>query len=154
MKVKFKYGIGSFAGTLEAATFYETPNGGASFMRKWVMPKITDNNIELGSISKNLSRIWKECSTAYKADMLTYCDLYRAHFKDLNDEFQGYIGSYAMFVKMFYAFADANGEAVDLKSLSYGDLATLFPEILSVAASTDYGFIPPVPGAELLTENM
>lgn len=154
MKVKFKYGIGSFAGTLEDATFYETPNGGASFMRKWVMPKITDNNMELGSISKNLSKIWKSCSEAYKADMQTYCELYRAHFKDLNDEFQGYIGSYAMFVKMFYAFADASGEAVDLKSLSFGDLATLFPEITSIAASAEQRFIPPVPGAELLTENM
>lgn len=154
MKVKFKYGIGSFAGTLEAATFYETPNGGASFMRKWVMPKITDNNIELGSVSKNLAKIWKECSADYKADMLTYCDLHRAYFKDLNNEFQGYIGTYAMFVKMFYAFEAANGGSVDLKSLSYGDIDTLFPEIVSVAAAADAGFIPNVPGAELLTENM
>lgn len=154
MKVKFKYGIGSYSGTLDLATFYETKNGNASFMRRWVKPRQTDNNVELGAVGKNLALIWAEASANYKADMETYCQLYNAYFKDDENVFQANISKYAMFTKMFYAFAKASGSAVDLKSLSYGDLDTLFPEVTNLASACDEGFLPFVPGAELLTESM
>lgn len=154
MKVKFKYGIGSYSGTLDLATFYETKNGNASFMRRWVKPRQTDNNVELGAVGKNLAIIWAEASANYKADMTTYCQLYNAYFKDEENVFQANISKYAMFTKMLYAFAEASGSAVDLKSLSYGDLDTLFPEVTKLASACEEGFLPFVPGAELLTESM
>ena len=43
---------------------------------------------------------------------------------------------------------------MDLKSLSYGDLDTLFPEVTDIASSVDEGFLPYVSGSELLTESM
>jgi len=43
---------------------------------------------------------------------------------------------------------------VDLKSLSYGDLATLFPDVTTIASAVDAGFLPSVSGADLLTESM
>lgn len=154
MKVKFKYGIGSYSGTLDLATFYETKNGNASFMRRWVKPRQTDNNVELGAVGKNLAIIWAEASANYKADMTTYCQLYNAYFKDEENVFQANISKYAMFTKMLYAFAEASGSAVDLKSLNYGDLDTLFPEVTKLASACEEGFLPFVPGAELLTESM
>ena len=154
MKVKFKFGIGSYAGTIDLATFYETKNGNGSFMRKWVKPKLTDQNAELGSIGKNLAQIYREVSAAYKEQLGTYVNLYNTAVSDSEDIFQVRVNKYAMFIKMFYAFAAANGGSVDLKSLSFGDLATLFPEIINIAAACNEGFLLSVPGCELLTENM
>lgn len=154
MKVKFKYGIGSFAGTLDLATFWETPFGGGSFMRKYVKPKLTEHNAELGSASKNLAMIYRECSDAYKSDLRTYAHIYSREIHDPNDPFQGRANGYSIFTKLFYALAAANVGTVDLKTLSFGDLATLFPGITNVAASVDEGFLPHVTGSELLTETM
>lgn len=154
MKVKFKYGIGSFSGTLELATFYETPNGGASFMRRWVKPKLTAQNAELGVISKNMATMWGECSEDYKANLVIYCEKYQVHYRDPENPFQIKPTSFAMFVKMFYRLAAANIGTIELKSLSFGDLSTLFPEITNVNSAINEGYLEFVPGCELLTENM
>ncbi|MDY0325353.1 MAG: hypothetical protein RBQ87_04160 [Candidatus Cloacimonadaceae bacterium] len=151
MKTKFKYGIAAYSGTIDEITFASYKNGAVCIARKYVVPKRTDNNDELGSVGKNLAIIYKECSEAYKSDLRTYADLYA---REVTGPRKIAPNSYAIFVKMFYAFAEANGGSVDLKSLSYGDLDTLFPEVTDIASSVDEGFLPYVSGSELLTESM
>ncbi len=151
MKTKLKYGISAYSGTIDEITFASYKNGAVCIARKYVVPRLTENNAELGSVTKNLATIYKECSADYKSDLRTYADLYA---REISGAKKIAPNGYAIFIKMFYAFAAANGGSVDLKSLSYGDLDTLFPEIVSIAASVDAGFLPSVTGAELLTENM
>ena len=154
MKVKFKYGIGSYSGTLDMATFYETKRGGASFMRKWVMPRATEQNTILAKKSTNISNIWKQTSGEYKDDMETYCNLYEATGPDAQNPFHVKITSYAMFTRMMYKFEATSGDTVDLVSLSFGDITTLFPELTTIAASCAVGVLVDVPGADLLTKEM
>ncbi|MCB5263150.1 MAG: hypothetical protein LHW64_01120 [Candidatus Cloacimonetes bacterium] len=151
MKTKFKYGISAYSGTIDEITFGSYKNGTVCIARKYVMPKLTENNAELGTTAKNLATIYGECSEDYKSDLRTYADLYARQVSGPKK-----IGpnGYAIFVKLFYTVAAANLGTVDLKSLSYGDLSTLFPEITNIAASVNEGYLPYVTGAELLTENM
>lgn len=151
MKTTFKYGISAYSGTIDEITFGSYKNGSICIARKYVKPKLTENNAELGSVAKNLATIYSNCSEAYKSDLRTYADLYS---REVSGARKIGANSYAIFVKLFYTFAAASGEAVDLKSLSYGDLATLFPEVTNIAASVDQGFLPVVTGYDLLTENM
>ena len=154
MKVKFKYGIGSYSGTLDMATFYETKRGGASFMRKWVKPRETEQNVRLANISKSIANLWSQVSQAYKDDMFTYCNLYEATGPDAQNPFHVKITSYAMFTRMMYKFEEIKGGSVNLISITYQDIATLFPELVSVATACDEGYLVSVPGAELLVESM
>lgn len=151
MKTTFKYGISAYSGTIDEITFGSYKNGAVCIARKYVVPKLTENNAELGSVAKNLANIYSNCSEAYKSDLRTYADLYAREVSGARK-----IGpnSYAIFIKLFYAFAAANDGSVDLKSLSYGDLATLFPEVINIAASVDEGLLPRVLGYDLLTADM
>jgi hypothetical protein len=151
MKTKLKYGISAYSGTIDEITFGSYNDGAVCIARKWVMPTLTDNNTELGSVAKNLAEIYGECSTEYKSDLRTYADLYG---RQISGPRQLAPNGYGLFVKMFYAFSDANAGSVDLKSLSYGDLATLFPDVTTIASAVDAGFLPNVSGADLLTESM
>jgi hypothetical protein len=151
MKTKLKYGISAYSGTIDEITFSSYENGSVCIARKWVMPTLGDNNAELGSISKNLSKIYAECSEEYKSDLRTYAYLYRTQRRETGKLAPN---SYSHFVKQFYAFRDDNEATVDLKTLSFGDLMSLFPEITSVAEAVEAGYLPNVVGAELLTADM
>nr|MDK2851082.1 hypothetical protein [Candidatus Cloacimonadota bacterium] len=151
MKTKLKYGISAYSGTIDEITFSSYDNGRICIARKWVMPTLSDNNVELGSVSKNLSQIYSECSEEYKSDLRTYAYLYRTQNKEAGKLAPN---SYCHFIKQFYAFRDANEATVDLKTLSLGDLTSLFPEITSIAQAVEAGYLPSVVGAELLTASM
>ena len=49
MKVKFKYGIRTFSGTVDEMTYGSFKKGKVCIGRRWVMPRLTDNNAALGS---------------------------------------------------------------------------------------------------------
>ncbi len=151
MKTKLKYGISAYSGTIDDITFSSYKNGKVCIARKWVMPTLTANNAEIGSAAKNLSAIYAQCSEEYKSDLRTYADLYA---REITKDRELPPNSYGLFVKMFYAFRAENDGMVDLKSVSYDDLITLFPDVTSIATAVEAGFLPRVSGSELLTESM
>jgi len=151
MKTKLKYGLSAYSGTIDEITFSSYENGRICIARKWVMPTLNDNNAELGSASKNLSKIYSECSEDYKSDLRTYAYLYRTQRQEYGKLPPN---SYSLFVKLFYAFRDENEGTVDLKTLSFGDLSTLFPEVTSIADAVEAGYLPRLVGSELLTASM
>lgn len=154
MKVKFKYGIGSYSGTLDMATFYETKRGGASFMRKWVKPRETVQNVRLASVSKSIANIWSQTSQGYKDQMFTYCNLYEATGPDAANPFHVKITSYAMFTRMMYKFEEMKGGSVNLVSITFQDIESLFTELTNVYTACLEGYLVNVPGTELLVESM
>ena len=142
MKVTFKYGIGSFSGTTDMATFYATKRGTGSIMRKWVLPKTTDQNVEIKSVSQNLNIIWGLCSEDYKSDLKIYADRDYQQNTNPEDPFTPMLSNYAVFTKLMWAFQAANSASVDLKTLTYNDINTLYSNQLgTVLASIEEGLL-------------
>ncbi|HNQ43467.1 MAG TPA: hypothetical protein PKI59_03520 [Candidatus Cloacimonadota bacterium] len=151
MKTTFKYGISAYSGTIDSITFGSYRKGTLCIARKYVVPRYTEYNQELGEIAKNLSLIYADVSAEYKADLKTYAYLYGQRITPKN---QMPPRAYGLFVKMLYALADENVGTVDLKNITYNDIKTLFPEIVNIAAAVENGYLPKVEGTELLDEDM
>ena len=151
MKVKLKYGIATYSGTLDEMTFGSYKSGTLCIARKWVMPRLTANNSLVRDIAKNLSAIYAQCSEAYKADLKSYAFLYGKQ-KSPKDKLGP--NAYSIFVKMMYAFQKANSASVTLDTVTYNDIQSLFSDITSVAQAVDSGFLPSLNGSDLLTATM
>lgn len=151
MKVKFKYGIATYSGTLDDMTYGNYRAGMVCIGRKWVMPRMTDINEDLGAIGKNISSIYADVSEGYKSDLKTYAYLYG---KQKTPKGKLAPNGYALFVKLLYILQDENSGTVDLKTLTCNDIKTLFPEIVSIADAVENGFLPNLTGASLLTTEM
>ncbi|MDD2506942.1 MAG: hypothetical protein PHQ78_06465 [Candidatus Cloacimonetes bacterium] len=53
-----------------------------------------------------------------------------------------------------YAFAEDTGESVDLASITYSDLKTMFFDVASVASAVEAEYLPKVSGYELLVNTI
>lgn len=151
MKVTFKYAVGSYSGTIDDMVFYPTKNKLGSFARKWVTPKPTAQTAALGAAATNLAIIYSAVANTFKANLITYRNAYNIKFNDPNDPFHTDVYEYALFVKMMYAFKEDSGVSVDLATLTHNDVASLFTTMDSVKAAVEAGYLPTVPGYELLT---
>jgi hypothetical protein len=151
MKVKLKYGIATYSGTIDEITFGSYKDDTLCIGRKWVMPRLTDNNTLMGDIAKNLAAIYAECSANYKADLKSYAYLYG---KALSPKDKLAPNGYSVFIKMMFAFAEANGASITLDTITFNDIQSLFSDITSVALAIESGYLPAISGAELLTETM
>ena len=149
MKAILKYGISAYSGTIDDITFAAFKEGAVCIARKWVIPKPTPQNAELGSSTANLATIYADASAGFKADLKT--------FSELNGERKIYRkkispSAYALFTKMMYAFAEDQGISVDLKTITLNDIQSLFSDLDNVAAAVAAGYLPNVPGASALTQ--
>lgn len=154
MKVRFKFGIGDFQGTIDQAVYTPTKKGGASYMRKWVLPKYSAPNEELGTITKNITSIWENVSDLFKTDLTTYCQRYFPVYQGGPNPFGRVISNFAMFIVLLYNLADENSGTVDLKNLTYNDIKTLFPEIVNVSAAVENGYLKTIPVFDDLDNDM
>ena len=154
MKVTFQYGIGSFSGTVENAVFWPTLNKLGSYMRKYVVPKLTENNTLRGTIMKNLSEVWSEVSSGYKLEMKTYCERLTVALNDQQDPFAPRYTSFGIWVKMMYLFSKLDAGHINLGTITYSDLQTLGEDILSIAVAVENEYMTAVPGYDELITNM
>jgi hypothetical protein len=151
MKAQLKYGIAAYSGTIDEITFASYKNGAVCIARKYVVPTLTEHNTRMGDIAKNLSALYADCSEGYKSDLRTYADIYgkeKSPRKRLNPN------AYSLFVKMMYGFAEISGESVDLASITYNDIQTLFVDLTDLASSIEAGYLPKVSNYELLDSAM
>jgi hypothetical protein len=150
MKVKFKYGIKTYSGTVDEMTFGAYRKGNICIARKHVIPKITDNNSLMGLNLKNLSVVYNSLSSGYKNDLKTYTAKYAAGVP------AGKLPptSFAIFVKMMFLFSKLDDGHIALSTITYSDLQTVGTDIGSLAAAVANGYLPNVTGATELTNNM
>lgn len=146
-----KYGLASYSGTIDEITFGSYKDGTLCIARKWVMPRLTDNNTLMGEIGKNLSNIYALCSANYKADLKTYAQLYGKQ-KSPKDKLAP--NAYSIFIKMMFAFWKVNSASVTLDTITINDIQSLFSEITSVALSIESGYLPSLSGSDALTATM
>ncbi len=154
MKVTFKYGIGSYAGTADGMVYTPTRNKMGSIARIYVVPRTTANNTLRGNIMKNLAVVWGSVSSGYKDDMISYCNLWNTTYNDPQDAFAPRRSSFAMFVDMMYRFSELDSGHVDLETVTISDLRTVSEDIGSIAVAVVNGYLQSVPGADTFTAAM
>ncbi len=150
MKVKFKYGIRTYSGTVDEMTYGSYRKGRVCIGRRYVIPKATEQNATLGAASKNLSDVWRSASPEFKADYKIYAGLYGTYVCKGN---QVAPTGYALFTKAMYHWAQGLEPALDLANLQVEDVNTLGASISSVANCISSGHLPSVPGHENLTNS-
>ncbi|HOE54981.1 MAG TPA: hypothetical protein PLU05_02220 [Candidatus Cloacimonas acidaminovorans] len=150
MKVNFKYGIKTYSGTMDEVTYGSYRKNTICIGRKYVKPRLTDQNALVGGKMKNLAIIYNDVSESYKQELKQYALLNEVNVP------KGKLlpNAYALWVKMMFKFADADAEHIDLTTLTYSDLQTVGDEILSIASAVENGYMANVPGADKLTANM
>ncbi len=150
MKVKFKFGIATYSGTIDEITFGSYRDDTVCIGRKWVMPRLTENNTQMGSALKNLASIWGSVSSGYKDEMKTYAA------KNIINVPKGQLPptSFSIWIRMMYLFSDMNEGHIDLATVTYSDLQTVAEDILSISVAVENGYLAEVPGYETLTSNM
>lgn len=151
MKATFKYGIATYSGTIDEMTYAKYNNGRVCIARKYVVPKLTNNNLELGSVASNLSSLYASISEEFKGDLRTYAYLYG---KQKSAKGKLAPNCYSIYTKMMYAFGEKNSGSVDLKTITFSDINSLYPEICTLASAVEEGYLPNVTGANLLVASM
>jgi len=138
MKVKFKYGIRTYSGTVDEMVYGSYRGGRLCIARQWVYPRLTDNNTLLGGIGKNLAALWAEVSADYKADLKTYS---QRHGTENVPKTQLVPNAYSLFIKMMYAWRDDDPEHVDLGTITGDDVDTIGANIATVKNCIDNGYL-------------
>ena len=140
MKVRFKYGIATYSGLIDEMVYGSYRDHKLCIGRDYVYPRLTANNELLGSIGTNLAMLWGEASVGYKADLKAYGLL---NGTENIPKTQLPPNSYALWIKLMYAWADAN-PSVDLKSLTAEDFGITGGDVSTVKNAIDNGFLDKV----------
>ena len=147
MKVKFKYGIRTFSGTVDEMTYGSYKDDQLCIGRRWVLPEATPQNTTLGSVSKNLADLWQQADAAYKADFKTYA---RRYGKEVCKPWMLPPTGYSLWVKAMYAWAEDEDPDLDLSSLTFEDVETLGSKVASVSACVQNNYLPSVSAVDEL----
>ncbi|MDD2230362.1 MAG: hypothetical protein PHY48_13230 [Candidatus Cloacimonetes bacterium] len=150
MKVKFKFGIKTYSGTVDDMTFGSYRKHSLCIGRKYVTPRLTTQNTSMGAKIKNLADIYGDVTVLYEADLKTYTGKYAS----IAPKDKLAPDAFAIFVKMMFLFAKLDEGHIDLATLTYSDLQTVGTDIASIADAVDNGYLPNVLGADLLVAAM
>lgn len=140
MKVTFLYGIGTFANTINGGVYRAGKSGQVSYMRKWVMPRLTENNTKFGSIATNLRLLWSSLGGSWKADLVTYGLRYFSQYLS-EGVWDPNKSSYAFYMKLMYAWQKYDEEHVDLEAVTYEDVQALGTPISTIKNCIDNDFL-------------
>jgi len=150
MKVKFKYGIQTYSGTVDEMVFGSYRKGTLCIGRKYVMPRLTENNTQKGTIMKNLASVWADVSSGYKDEMKTYALRNAVNIpKNMLPP-----TSFSIWLKMMFLFSELDSGHIDLSTVTYTDLQTVGEDILSIAVAVENDYLASVAGADELITNM
>lgn len=150
MKVKFKFGIQTYSGTIDEMTFGSYRKGLLCIGRKYVVPRLTENNTAKGTIMKNLATVWADVSSGYKDEMKTYALRNAVNIpKNMLPP-----TSFSIWLKMMFLFSELDSGHIDLSTVTYTDIQTVGEDILSIAVAVENDYLAAVVGADELITNM
>lgn len=142
MKVGFQYGIGGYTGKLDGLVYYYDKLGGRVYARKWVYPRLTQENERVGSISEQVFAL--KPSEAYKANLRRYAARYNALKATEHQPVRSWVNVY---LKLMYNMAKLMPE-VDLRTLSREQIYQQELPCRSVKQAVEAGLLPVVDGYE------
>lgn len=153
MKVKFRFGIKSYSGTLDELNYANYEDRSVVIGR--MIPtnrELTAQNIDIKGKSNRISNLYLGVSEGFKTDMTAYAKkMY--NLKPYRKQIAG--NRYTIFMKMIWAASQAESNPLDIDSLSLDDLAIgTYTTIESVKTAIDNGFLPKVDGYEDFTSGI
>ena len=148
MKVGFQYGLAGYTGKLDGLVYYYDKVGGRVYARKWVYPRLTQENVRIGSISDNLFAI--QPSEAYKDNLRMYVPRYNTLKVAEHRPVRSWVN---IFLKMMYNMAKQMPE-VDLRTISREQIYQNNMPCISVKQAVEAGLLPEVKGYERMTAEM
>ena len=117
-------------------------------IKRYVKPKIGENNHQFGNSIKNIAAIWKQCSEPFKNDLKIYAEQRREFYS--GEEIPAY-SNYAHFIRFLYSYQKEFSE-IDLAAASKEELETAGIST-SVKEIVEQGFLPPILDATTLNNN-
>ena len=148
MKVKFKYGIQTYSGTIDEMVYGSYRDGKLCIGREYVYPRLTANNETLGAIGSNLAALWATVSSGYKDDLKTYS---QRNGTENVPKTQLPPTSYALFIKMMHAWAKSDPEHIDLASINREDVTELGTYVTTVKNAIGNGYLDSISAYDDLT---
>lgn len=142
MKVKFKYGIRTYSGTLDEMTYGSYRDGSVCIGRTWVYPKLTENNTLRGNVTKNLAKLWNMADSEYRNDFKVYSQRYGT-LKVSGGKLVP--TGFALFMKALNAWAKDEQPNLDLSTITAEDIDSMGEKVSTVAECVENGYLVSVP---------
>lgn len=139
MKATLKHMLLAYSGKCDGLVYYYNPRLDRVLVRTLPRAKITEYNLRLGRIAKNLKALG--LSEGFRLDLINYTELYRHVCRDSNCT-----SWYNLFNKLMWAMQKQLG--TDLESLTRDQITSQNLPCASVKKAVEAGLLPPVPGYE------
>lgn len=148
MKVKFKYGIATYSGTIDEMVYGCYRDHKLCIGREYVYPRLTVHNDNLGKTGSNLAILWAGASPEYKADLKTYA---QRNGNENVPKTQYPPNGYALWVKALHAWQDKT-PSIDISTLTVEDFELGGASVSTVKNAIENGFLKKVANYDDLTE--
>ncbi len=153
MKVKFRFGIKSYSGTLDELVYANYADRSIVIGR--MLPKfeeLTPQNISIQSKASIIANLYEAISDDFKTDLTSYTKkMYK--LREFKDKLRG--NAYSTYVKMIYGAANDTETPLDIESLSPDDLSLgVYAKIDNVKTAVENGYLPKVRGYEDYTNTL
>jgi len=155
MKVELKYNLRGYSGKLGNMVYCSYYNYRLCHNRIFTYPKLSDHHLRMREINNNLNALYLQASEAYRQDWKKYAQRNAME----NRSRCGGISKQpppakALFVQCMWAWAKANPEGVDLRSVSRADIISLDSPLCRVCACVQCGWLRKVTAWEKLTNQI
>lgn len=146
MRVKFKYGIKSFSGTLDELTYANYESVNIVIGRKKLVSGDSEHKRDFGEIAIEISKLYRELSTGFMDDLRAYAKkMYR--LKAFSDKIPG--NAYSVFHKMMRSAIKDPESPIDVGNIYTGNiLPGQYSRVNTIKEAVENGHLPVVPGYE------
>ena len=143
MKVLFNYAVRTYSGTIDNMVYGSYQKNMFCIGRKYIYPTLTDNNKDFGKVAENLADCYNDTSGAYQDDVKDYAGRLKTKIGQKAKKLA--LTSYAIFIRMMYAWQASDPDHVDLATITVGDIVLADAPVLTVATAIEADLMPKVP---------
>ena len=153
MKVKFRFGIKSYSGTLDELNYANFEDRSVVIGR--MLPanrELTEQNVTMGNKMNKIGEFYAGISDAFKADLKAYAK----KMYNLKAYKKGIAGNtYSTFVKLLWEASKLDENPISIEALSVDDLLIgSYAVFDSVKVAVENDLLPKVDGYEDLTNSI
>ncbi|GAB1468691.1 hypothetical protein MASR2M64_14350 [Candidatus Cloacimonadota bacterium] len=153
MKVELKYNLRGYSGKLGNMVYCSYYNYRLCHSRIFTYPKLSENHLRMRDISHNLNELYLQASEAYRSDLQLYSRRNAMENQARSVALRKQMpGAKALFVQCMWAWAKANPEALDLKTITLTEMLALESPVCRVCTSVEAGYLKKVSRWEELTQ--
>ena len=147
MKTTYKYGIHGYRGKLDGLVLYYDRLSDETFARRYVYPRLTDENERIGSISRQIFALAP--SEAYQSDLKLYRTMYNA-LPGTTSPLRSWASLYTL---LMYRLANAMPQ-INLRTITREEVYENDYPCISIKKAVQSELLPEVPGWENLDKEL